>query len=241
MVLLQGDCLEELTKIKDDSVQIILSDLPYGRTARNQWDKKISLQPLWKQFNRILKPNGVVALWAQMPYSAELVESNPKNFRYEWIIEKTAATGFLNAKKMPLKAHECVLIFYRSLPIYNPQMSHNHTRKVSSAIHKRNSIKSMNYRDYELTSYDSTDRYPRDVLRFKWDKQKSALHPTQKPVSANEYFIKTYTNEGDVVLDCCMGVGSTGVAALNTNRDFIGIEIQENYFEIAKERLTKNG
>ena len=239
MVLYKGDCLEQMKNISDKSISLILCDLPYGTTARNEWDKKIPLEPFWKECFRVLKPNGVVALWSQMPFTAEVVMSNPKMFRYEWIIEKTNATGFLNAKRMPLKAHESILIFYKRLPVYNPQITHGHPRKVSTVTHKRNSVKTTDYGEHGLTTYDSTDRYPRDVLTFKWDKQKSKLHPTQKPVAANEYIIKTYTNEGDTVLDCCMGSGSTGVAAINAGREFIGIELNEEYFEVARKRLEQ--
>lgn len=236
MQLINGDCLKELNMVADNSVSLILCDLPYGTTARNGWDEKIPFAPLWKQFERVITANGVVALWSQMPFSAELVMSNPRMFRYEWIIEKGNATGFLNAKKMPLKAHENVLIFYKSLPTYNPQMTHGHERK---SARRANGTRSLNYGEAQkLSVYDSTDRYPRDVLRFSWDKQKSKLHPTQKPVAACEYFIRTYTNPGYTVLDCCMGSGSTGVAALNTERDFIGIELDEEYFKVAEERLN---
>lgn len=241
MLLLHGDCLEEMKNLAEGSISLVLSDLPYGTTARNEWDRKIPLEPLWKEWLRVLKPNGVIALWSQMPFSAELVMSNPKLFRYEWIIEKTNATGFLNSKKMPLKAHENILIFYRSLPTYNPQITHNHKRKTSTVKHKQNSKLSNNYGKYTLTTYDSTDRYPRDVLTFKWDKQKSRLHPTQKPVESCEYMIKTYTNPGETVLDCCMGSGTTGVAALNTGRDFVGIELSQEYFNIAKQRIESVG
>lgn len=171
-----------------------------------------------------------------MPYSAELVISNPNIFRYEWVIEKSKGTGFLNAKKMPLKTHENVLIFYKSLPTYNPQKTHGHkpvnkyTKHVGNGTNYGNSI-------LGIKGGGNTDRYPRDVIKFKWDTQKSKLHPTQKPVEANEYFIKTYTNEGDIVLDCCMGAGSTGVACINTNRLFIGIEKDEDYFFEAKKRM----
>ena len=232
--LYHGNCLTMLNNIKESSVSLILSDFPYGTTARNDWDQKIPLEPLWKQFLRVLQPDGAVALWSQMPFSAELIMSQPKLFRYEWIIEKGNATGFLNAKKMPLKAHENVLIFYRKLPTYHPQFTHGNMRKTT----KRKGIRSTDYGIAKnVSSYDSTDRYPRDVLKFSWDKQTSNLHPTQKPVAANEYFIKTYTNEGDTVMDCCMGSGSTGVAALNTNRNFIGIELNDKYFQIAEERI----
>ena len=237
MILLQGDCINELQKVSDKSISLILSDLPYGITAKNEWDNKIPLKSLWEQFLRIIKDNGVIGLWSQAPFSAELIMSKPDIFRYEWIIEKSNATGFLNANRMPMKAHENVLIFYKKLPIYNPQMTHGHERKISTAEHKRNSKISTNYREHKFTTYDSTDRYPRDVLKFSWDKQKSRLHPTQKPVLACEYFIKTYTNKGDIVLDCCMGSGTTGVAALSTERDFIGIELDPEYFKIAKNRI----
>lgn len=232
-----ADCLEKMKDIKDKSIDMILCDLPYGTTARNKWDSIIPFPMLWKQYNRIIKDNGVIALWSQMPFTAQLVMSNLNMFRYEWVVEKTSATGFLNAKKMPMKAHENVLIFYKKLPTYNPQMTHGHTRKVSKAEHKVNCKKTTDYGEHGLTTYDSTDRYPRDVLTFKWDKQKSNLHPTQKPVALLEYLIKTYTNEHETVLDNCMGSGSTGVACINTNRKFIGIELDKNYFEIAKNRL----
>lgn len=235
--LYNADCLEKMKDIPDGSIDMILCDLPYGTTARNKWDSVIPFPMLWEQYNRIIKDNGVIALWSQMPFTAQLVMSNPNMFRYEWIVEKTSATGFLNAKKIPMKAHENVLIFYKKLPTYNPQMTHGHTRKVSKAEHKVNCKKTTDYGEHGLTTYDSTDRYPRDVLTFKWDKQKSRLHPTQKPVKACEYFIKTYTNEYDTVLDNCMGSGSTGVACKNTNRNFIGIELDKEYFKIAKDRL----
>lgn len=237
--LINGDCLVEMQNIEDRSIDLILCDLPYGTTARNKWDKIIPFASLWREYKRIIKEHGVIALWSQMPFSAKLVASNYDMFRYEWIIEKTTATGYLNAKRMPMKAHESVLIFYKKLPIYHPQITHGHLRKVSSAESKRNSKQSSNYNSFaELTSYDSTDRYPRDVLKFKWDKQVSRLHPTQKPVAACEYFIKTYTDSGMVVLDNCMGSGTTGVACQNLGRKFVGIELDKQYFDIASARMA---
>lgn len=235
--LIHGDCLIEMAKLPDKSIDMVLCDLPYGTTARNGWDSIIPFDELWKQYSRVIKDNGVIALWSQMPFTAMLAASNMKMFRYEWIVEKTSATGFLNANRMPMKAHENVLIFYKKLPVYHPQMTHGHVRKISTAKHKRNSKRSTDYGEYGLTGYDSTDRYPRDVLEFSWDKQKSRLHPTQKPVAACEYFIATYTNEGDIVLDNCMGSGTTGVACRNLGRRFIGIELQKDYFDIAEKRL----
>lgn len=236
-ILICGDCLAEMAKLPDKSIDMVLCDLPYGTTARNKWDNVIPLDLLWEQYERIVKDDGVIALWSQMPFTAILAASNMKLFRYEWIIEKTNATGFLNANRMPMKAHENVLIFYKKLPVYHPQMTHGHERKISTAAHKRNSKKSMDYGEHGLTTYDSTDRYPRDVLTFSWDKQKSRLHPTQKPVAACEYFIATYTDKGDTVLDNCMGSGTTGVACRNLGRNFIGIELEKEYFDIAEKRL----
>lgn len=234
--LIKGDCLVEMKKIKSKSIDMILCDLPYG-TTKNKWDSIIPLDKLWEQYSRIIKDNGVVALTAQTPFDKLLGVSNLKMLRYEWIWEKTSATGHLNAKKMPMKAHENILIFYKKLPTYNPQKTFGHERKVSKAVHKINSKNSTNYGDSVNTTYDSTERYPRDVIKFKTDKQKLALHPTQKPVALMEYLIKTYTNEEDLVLDSCMGSGTTGVACMNTNRNFIGIELEEKYYNIAKQRI----
>ena len=235
--LYNGDCIQILPSIPSRSVDMIFTDLPYG-TTKCAWDKTLDFSSLWREYERIIKENGVIALWAQSPFDKVLACSNLKIYRYEWVIEKTSATGFLNAHKMPMKAHENILIFYKKLPTYNPQMEHGHARKVSTAYHKRNCRATANYGKHGLTSYDSTDRYPRDVLRFKWDKQKSSLCPTQKPVAACEYMIRTYTNRGDTVLDSCMGSGTTGVAAQNLRRNFIGIEVDEDMFRIASERIT---
>lgn len=236
--LIQGDCLKAMDKIADKSIDMILCDLPYGRTA-NKWDRRIPLPILWSQYNRIIKDNGAVVLFAQTPFDKVLGCSNLNMLRYEWIWEKPTVTGFLNANRMPMKAHENILVFYKKLPVYNPQKTTGHTRKVSKAEHKKGSIKSTNYGDYKTASYDSTERYPRDVQVFSTDRQKEALHPTQKPVALLEYLIKTYTNENEIVLDSCMGSGSTGVACKHTGRNFIGIELDKEYFSIAKERIGK--
>ena len=235
--LINDDCLSAMGNIPDKSIDMIFTDLPYG-TTKDEKDKPIDLDALWEQYNRIVKDNGVIALWAQSPFDKILACSNLPMYRYEWIVEKGAGTGFLNAKKMPLKCHENVLIFYKKLPIYNPQMTHGHERKVSTVAHKRNCKKTVDYGSHGLTGYDSTDRYPRDVLKFSWDKQKSSLHPQQKPVAACEYFIKTYTNKRDIVLDSTMGSGTTGVAAITLNRSFIGIEKDSERYAVAKGRIT---
>ena len=227
-----GDCLEVMKDIPDESIDMILCDLPYG-TTRNKWDSIIPLDKLWNEYERIIKDNGAIVLFSQMPFTAELTHSNLKLFKYEWIWEKDNGTGFLNAKKMPLKIHENILVFYKKLPTYNPQM-----RTGFKPYKCKQGRHSTNYGLYEQghITESNGERYPIDIIEFKKD---SGLHPTQKPVALLEYLIKTYTNEGDVVLDNCMGSGSTGVACVNTNRDFIGIELDEKYFNIAKERINK--
>lgn len=233
--LWQGECLELMQDIPNASIDMIFTDLPY-QTTQNSWDCMIDVNKLWKEYNRIIKKNGCIALWAQAPFSYVLAMSNLKNFRYEWVVEKTKATGHLNAKKMPMKAHENVLIFYQHLPCYNPQMTTGHTPVHNYTKHTSDGT-CYGKTKTGISGGGSTIRYPRDVLQFQWDTQKSKLHPTQKPILACEYFIKTYTNQNDTVLDSCMGSGTCGVAALNLNRRFIGIELDEGYFEIAKERL----
>lgn len=236
--LYQGDCLELMKNIPDKSIDMILCDLPYG-TTRNRWDIVIPFEPLWKQYKRIIKENGIIVLFGSGMFTSDLMQSNRKMWKYNLIWEKTTSTGFLNAKRMPLRSHEDIIIFYNHQPTYNPQKTYGNKRKVSTAQQKINCKATENYGKHGLTTYDSTERYPKSVLEFKTDKQKSSLHPTQKPVSLLEYLIKTYTNEDNTVLDNCMGSGSTGVACVNTNRNFIGIELDENYFSIAKERIEK--
>ena len=228
----QGDCLELMKDIPDKSIDMVLCDLPYG-TTKNKWDSVIPLNKLWKQYERIIKDNGAIVLFSQMPFSAELVHSNLKLFKYEWIWQKDNGTGFLNAKKMPLKIHENILVFYKKLPLYNPQM-----RTGFKPYKCKQGRHSTNYGAYEQghITESNGERYPIDIIKFKKD---SGLHPTQKPVELLEYLIKTYTNEGETVLDNCMGSGSTGIACINTNRNFIGYELNEKYFEIAEKRINE--
>lgn len=225
--------------VPDKSIDMILCDLPYGVTARNKWDEVIPFYPLWKAYERIIKNSGVICLFGQGMFTANLMTSNPEMWRYNLIWHKTQPTGFLNANRMPLRSHEDICIFYKQLPTYNPQKTTGHTRKLSSAEHKKNCKVTTNYNEHNLKSYDSTERYPTSIITYSKDIQKIALHPTQKPVALLEYLIKTYTNEGETVLDNCMGSGSTGIACLNTNRKFIGMELNEEYFEMAKERIDK--
>ena len=231
--------MELMNNIPDKSIDCIITDLPYGQTTRNKWDSVIPFEPLWQQYKRIIKDNGAIILFGNGMFTAELMMSNKSMWRYNIIWEKTQPTGFLNAKKMPLRSHEDICVFYKKSPTYNPQKTTGHVRKVSKAEHKVGCKNTSDYGEHGLTTYDSTERYPKSVWKFAKDIQKSALHPTQKPIALIEELIKTYTNEGEIVLDSCMGSGTTGVAALNLHRRFIGIEMDEKYFEISKNRIEK--
>lgn len=233
MLLLQGDCLQLMKNIHDKSIDMILCDLPYG-TTQNKWDTVIDIAELWTEYKRIIKENGAIVLFSQMPFGAELIKSNIKEFRYEWIYHKPNAVGFLNANRMPLRAHENILVFYKKLPTYNPQKT-----KGKPYLAKSGNKKTKNYGKFETnyhTANTTGERYPIDIIKFS---KECGLHPTQKPVALLEYLIKTYTNKGETVLDNCMGSGSTGVACINTGRKFIGMELEEKYFNIAKERILR--
>ena len=235
--LRQGDCLELMKDIPDGSVDMILADLPYGTTAC-KWDTIIPFEPLWEQYKRVIKPNGAIALTASQPFTSALVMSNPKMFKYSWVWEKSKSTGYLNAKKRPLYAHEDVLIFYKKPPVYIPQMTSGLPYNKGKAHRPTNVYGSQKA---VLVKNESGYRYPRTVQYFKTAESEGEVsHPTQKPVALFEYLIKTYTNEGDLVLDNVAGSGTTGVACKNTNRNFIGIELDEKYFEIAKKRIEES-
>lgn len=242
-----GDCLELMPKhLKDCSVDMIFCDLPYG-TTNCRWDSIIDLPSLWTEYNRVIKDNGAIVLFAQTPFDKILGASNLNMLRYEWVWEKTQATGHLNAKKMPMKAHENILVFYKKLPAYNPQKTTGHTRKTSKGyqrdicIARREEKWGDNYiygKETTAPDYDSTERYPRSVLTFPSDKQTSKLHPTQKPLALIEYMIKTYTNEGDLILDNACGSGTTGLGAKNLNRRYVLMEKDPKYYKIACRRTT---
>lgn len=247
--LINGDCLEVLKDIPSGTVDMILADPPYG-TTQCKWDSLIDLDLMWKELKRIIKPKGAIVLTAQTPFDKVLGASNIAMLKYEWIWEKGNATGFLNAKKMPLKAHENALVFsddpsehwnmmvfYKKLPAYTPQMTHGHIRKTT----KRKPVDSECYgKSIVKSNYSSTSRYPRSVQFFSSDKPNGSFHPTQKPVALMAFLIETYSNEGDLILDFCMGSGTTGVAAKGLNRDFIGIELDEGYFNTAVSRIDGN-
>lgn len=192
---------------------------------------------LWTQYKRIIKDNGAIVLFGSGMFTADLMESNKEMWRYNLIWQKTQPTGFQNANRMPLRDHEDMCVFYKKLPIYHPQKTSGHVRKVSKAEHKRNCKESTNYNKIEFCSYDSTERFPKSVWKFAKDSQKCALTPTQKPLALIEELIKTYTNEGDLVLDSCMGSNTTGLACKNLGRKYIGIEKDEGTFQIATERM----
>lgn len=217
--LIHGCCLKRLKEIPDGSVDLVLSDLPY-QTTECHWDSLVDLGLLWPELLRVGKRNAAFIFTAAQPFTSMLVMSQPKLFKYDWVWEKGNATGFFNAKLMPLRAHESVLVFYRKLPTYNPQKTTGHKRQRAT----KKTVSSDCYgKDISMPSYDSTDRYPRSVQFFSSDKQKANYHPTQKPVALMQYLIRTYSNAGDTVLDVTMGSGTTGVAALSESRNFIGI------------------
>ena len=231
--LLHGDCLELMKDIPDGSIDMILADLPYG-TTKNKWDSVIPFDELWKQYERVIKDNGAIALTAAQPFTSSLVMSNPKIFKYEIIWDKSQATGFLNAKKQPLRKHESILVFYKRQATYNPQFT-----KGKPYVSKSNaSANKGNYGKFnDNVTINDGKRYPVSIIHFK--NGGKTKHPTQKPVELMEYLIKTYTNAGDTVLDNCMGSGTTGVACKNLNRNFIGMELDDKYFEIAKRQISE--
>lgn len=233
--LRHGECLEMMRSIPSASVDLVLADLPYG-TTRCAWDVVIPFAPLWEQYLRIAKPKAAIVLCAAQPFSSLLVASNPAHYRYEWIWEKGNATGFLNSKRQPLRAHESAQVFYRRQPVYNPQMTNGHERRTS----KRKTVNSECYgKALALTEYDSTDRYPRSVQFFSSDKQAGSFHPTQKPVALMKFLIATYTDPGMLVLDNTMGSGTTGVACIQLGRQFIGIERDAKHFGTAQLRIAQ--
>ena len=234
--LMQGDCLEKIKEIPDESIDMILCDLPYGMT-QNKWDSYIPLDSLWTQYNRIIKPNGAIVLTSQGLFTAKLIMSQPQLYKYKWVWEKSKATNFLNSKKQPLRKHEDVCVFYKKQPTYNPQMTMG--EPYDKGVRKDQLTGS--YGDFQPVHVRSDgERYPTDIIYVKTaESEGKVVHPTQKPVALLEYLIKTYTNENETVVDSTMGSGSTGVACVNTNRNFIGIEKEEKYFDISVNRIKE--
>lgn len=241
MQLILGDCLEEMKKIPDKSLDMILCDLPYGTTAC-KWDTIIPFEPLWAQYKRIIRENGAIVLTASQPFTSALVMSNPDMFRYEWIWKKNAGSNFAQTKYQPMKEHENVLVFGLKTPKYNLQMqerAESGKKMIKVGVKSKASIGNDVYsganQGYDNSKQNSELRVPSSVQNFNRER---GLHPTQKPVALFEYLIKTYTNEGDLVLDNCAGSGTTGVACANLNRNFIGIELDPVYFKIAEARIN---
>lgn len=222
------DCLEGMKLIDDKSIDMILCDLPYGTTAC-KWDSIIPFEPLWEQYERIIKDNGAIVLTASQPFTTVLINSNIKRFRYSWIWEKEQGVNFLMAKKQPLKVHEDICVFSKKQTVYNPQMTEG-----KPYISGKGDSGEVTGRVKKVQTKNNGTRYPISVIQFK---RETGLHPTQKPVALFEYLIKTYTNEGETVLDNCMGSGTTAVACINTSRNFIGFELDPTYYAIAEERI----
>lgn len=236
--LWQGDCLELMKNIPVGSVDLVLTDPPYGTTSC-KWDSVIPFGPMWEQLNRIIKPNGAIVLFSTQPFTTALISSNMKDFRYSLIWDKIRAAGFLNANRMPLKQHEDINIFYKAQPTYNPQKYID--KPYDKTKYNGNKLDKNVLGAYtSQSSKNEGERFPKSILTFSqnWRRQ-DQIHPTQKPVELLEYLIKTYTQENELVLDFTMGSGSTGVACLRTGRKFIGIEKDEKYFSIAEKRITE--
>ena len=234
------DCLEGMKRIPDGSVDMILTDLPYGTTSA-RWDTIIPFEPLWEQYERVIKDRGAIVLTASQPFTSKLVMSNLDKFKYEWVWDKHIPRNFLNAKIMPMQKHENILVFGTGKINYYPQMikrdkpvkAKNYNKKKDSAYKTSSDLKDSEYRVY-------THRNPDTIIVGKWEANKGKVHPTQKPVSLFEYLIETYTEKGDTVLDSCMGGGTTAIACLNTDRQYIGFELDEGYYNIANERIKNH-
>lgn len=239
--LIHGDCLEEMKNIPDESIDMILCDLPYEISAC-KWDKLIDLKKLWEQYDRIIKPDGAIVLFASQPFTSKLIMSNIEEYKYNWVWIKDNATNFLNSHYQPMKKTEDICVFGKMAVSYskkgnmkyNPQLDIGTPYKTTNDVQRRTNAVIRSTIKNVITENNGT-RMPTNILEYKRDKEK--LHPTQKPVELLEYLIKTYTNENETVLDNCMGSGSTGVACKNTNRNFVGIELDEKYYNIAKERI----
>lgn len=246
VTLINGDCLVEMSNIQDKSIDMILCDLPYGVLNKGNknayWDSVIPFDLLWQQYERIIKDNGAIVLFGQGMFTAKLMMSNPKMWRYNLVWDKVLTSGFLNAKRMPLRSHEDICVFYKSLPIYNPQMRVGKPLHSKGVSYKERKSKNSCYGSFEQTEdarKGSTSKYPSSIVKFQKTHPSKASHPTEKSVPLCEWLIRTYTNVGDVVLDNCMGSGSTGIAAIKANRDFIGIEFDSEYFKVSERRIKE--
>lgn len=240
--LYNGDCLEVMDNLIQQGIKVdaIITDIPYG-TTHCKWDSIIPFEDMWKRIKLLRKDTTPTILFGSEPFSSSLRLSNIKEYKYDWKWEKTQATGFFNAKKQPMRCIEDICVFYKKQCLYNPQKTEGHkpVNSYTKYLSTVNKTEVYGKCTKELSGGGNTDRFPRQLLTYSSDKQTCYLHPTQKPLGLMEYLVKTYSNEGDLVLDFCMGSGTTGVACKNTNRNFIGIELDEKYFNIAKERINE--
>ena len=239
--LRKGDCLELMKDLPDKSIDAIIADLPYG-TTQNKSDIILPFDKLWAQYERIIKDNGAIVLFGQGLFFVDLINSNRKLFRYDLVWDKQLISGFLNANRMPLRVHENIAVFYKQLPIYNPQYTEGKPLHSKGKSYLNKEHKNENYGKFEMTDDSragSTQKYPKSIISFQKPHPSKAQHRTEKSIEMLEWLIKTYTNEGEVVLDNTMGSGTTGVACINTNRNFIGMELDDKYFEIAEKRINE--
>lgn len=231
------DAIEGMAKLPDKSVDMILCDLPYG-TTKNKWDSIIPFEELWEQYKRIIKDNGAIVLTGQGLFMAKLILSNEKMFRYTLVWDKVLTSGFLNANRQPLRSHEDIAVFYKRMPTYNPQKTKGKpNNSKGTTLNNTNN----NYGKFKIVdnSDDSDMKYPKSIITIQKPHPSKSVHPTQKPVELFEWLIKTYTNEGEVVMDNCFGSGTTALACINTNRNYIGFELEEEYVNLANERIKQ--
>ena len=234
--LVNADCFDVFPFIEDKSIDAIICDLPYG-TTQNKWDSVLPLDLLWKQYERIIKDNGMICLTSAEPFTSTLIISNKKLFKYDLVWDKKLSSGFLNAKRMPLRRHEQILCFYKKLPVYNPEMvTRGKVRK--KGITTESGKHTSNYGKFENSVVENNEYYPTSILEISNANRNAKEHPTEKPIELMEYLIKTYTNEGDMVLDNTMGSGTTNLACLKLNRKSIGIEKEKQYYDVAVRRLS---
>lgn len=235
-----GDCLDRMKEIPDKSIDMILCDLPQAITARNMWDEIIPLEPMWNQYKRIIKDNGAIILFSNGIFTADLMISNRKMWRYNLVWDKVLASGHLNAKRMPMREHEDICVFYKKQPIYNPQKKKGKpSHSIGSAAGKSSDdmYNNTNYGEYKRVESRSDMKYPKSILKFQKPHPSTAIHPTQKPVELCEFLIRSYTNQGAIILDNCIGSGTTAVAAINCGRAFVGIEKYLDEYEKACKRI----
>jgi site-specific DNA-methyltransferase (adenine-specific) len=240
------DCLGKkdlgtgMWRIPDKSIDLILCDLPYGQTARNKWDTVLPFDQLWSHYNRVIKDNGAIVLFANGMFTADLMQSNRKYWRYNLVWDKVLPSGFLNAKKMPMRSHEDLCVFYKKPPTYNPQMvegKESHSVGKAKAISQEEHSRNTNYGEFTKVQTEGNMKYPKSILTYQKPHPSTTIHPTQKPVELCEWIINTYTNKGETVLDNCIGSGSTIVACINTQRNYVGYELDQEYYKLATERI----